>query len=449
MSSEGKVVGSGSLPKFVILSIIGVVVFFVPIGFLGGVVPMVAAVNTIKKLFGENLPVLALLISGSVVVTLILGKVLKKERFVKHHTSDGPIKTIFYVIGFVLCLMYLTKTGPEFLLASNVGGEALYLAATIFLTISMAGFLVCFILDSGVVEFIAVLIEPIMRPVYLQPGEAAVDAVSAFVSSAAVGVYLTDQHYQDKRYTVREAFSVVTCYCVMSIGYLAVISEMSGIPQFYGQVVLVSFAMIFIVTPILVRIPPISLKKNTYIDGTVQTKEMKTVIKRENRFKDAVEAGIAQSAHFSGKTLWHSFLNAISFGQTIVGFLIPVVVLVMAVIHYTPIFTYLGQPMVPILNLLQIPAAEHIAPATLVGIVDVSFPSVTIMGLRANGILVPDKSAFFITVLAALQIISFTESANAMMQAKFGAKFLELVAMFFIRTIVIMPFIALFAHLLF
>ena len=58
-------------------------------------------------------------------------------------------------------------------------------------------------------------------------------------------------------------------------------------------------------------------------------------------------------------------------------------------------------------------------------------------------------SVFFVIVLSTVQIIFFTESANAMMQADMGLKFGELVLIFLIRTVIAIPIVALFAHLLF
>ena len=48
-----------------------------------------------------------------------------------------------------------------------------------------------------------------------------------------------------------------------------------------------------------------------------------------------------------------------------------------------------------------------------------------------------------------VQIIFFTESANAMMQSDLGLTFVQLVVIFLIRTVIAIPIVAGFAHLLF
>ena len=58
-------------------------------------------------------------------------------------------------------------------------------------------------------------------------------------------------------------------------------------------------------------------------------------------------------------------------------------------------------------------------------------------------------SIFFVIVLSTVQIIFFTESANAMMQTDLDLKFPELVVIFLIRTLIAIPIVAAFAHILF
>ena len=90
------------------------------------------------------------------------------------------------------------------------------------------------------------------------------------------------------------------------------------------------------------------------------------------------------------------------------------------------------------------PDAAVIAPATLVGIAEIALPVMTIAGMN-----IAPMSIFFVIVLSTVQIIFFTESANAMMQSDLNLKFLELVLIFLIRTLIAIPIVAVFAHVLF
>lgn len=139
--------------------------------------------------------------------------------------------------------------------------------------------------------------------------------MSAFVSSAAVGVYITDCHYKDKHYTHKKTHAVVTSFCVMSIGYLGVLTEIAGI-----------------------------------------------------------------AAHYTAVVIW---------------------------------------------------------------IIEVSLPAISISGLG-----VATQSAF-VVALSAVQIIFFTEAANAMLAASFKTTAPKLIIIFFLRTIIAVPLVALLSHLIF
>ena len=63
------------------------------------------------------------------------------------------------------------------------------------------------------------------------------------------------------------------------------------------------------------------------------------------------------------------------------------------------------------------------------------------------GMNIAPMSIFFVIVLSTVQIIFFTESA--MMQSDLNLKFPELVLIFLIRTLIAIPIVAVFAHVLF
>ncbi len=434
----------GSIPKFILLSIIGLFIFFVPVS--EGRVPLVMLVTFIKDTLknANLLPYLALGISASLMVTLFLGKVMKIPFFKRHHKGDTAFRISFYVAGLILSVMILTKQAPAFILDPEVGGLALYLSAVIFLTVSLAGWLVSIILNSGIVEFMAVILEPIMRPAFKLPGDSAVDAMSAFVSSSAVGVYIADQHYLDGRYTRKEAYGVVTNFCVMSVGYMGVISGIGNVSQYFTEIVLTIFASVFIITAIMMRLPPIATLPGIYNDGSTQTPEQRKPVKRANRFKDAVDIAVQQSAHFNIPSFGKSFISAIFFGQKIVGFLMCIVVLAMATYYYTPVFTIIGQPMAPVLDFFGIPDAAKIGAATLIGFIDVTLPAIAVSDPS-----IAPMAAFFIVALSAVQVISVSEAAIAMVEAHFMVRVWHLLVIFVLRTAIAIPVVAASAHFFF
>ena len=215
----------------------------------------------------------------------------------------------------------------------------------------------------------------------------------------------------------------MTNFSVVSLGFFALLVSITDTQYMYGSAVLTSLLTVFILAIIVIRIPPLSRKKEQFRNGTMQTPEMKK----------------------PGKYVFlTAFEDVFSFALKVVSFVQALTVISMLISTYTPAFDIIGKPMVPYLKLMGLENAEAIAPATLVGIAEIALPVMTIAGQT-----IAPASVFFVIVLSTVQIIFFTESANAMLQSDAGLKFGELVLIFIIRTVIAIPIVALFAKLLY
>lgn len=439
--------------KFLILSGFGVWCFFININVNGSsAVPMVQAINAIKAWMD------GIMISGSSLRWWIVGVVcwalaitytislFKKDGWIhEFHKKDGIFTGILYYLAAVFAVMMLTKKGPAPLLTDDTGFEAIGLAGSCLLTVTIAGWLVNFLIEFGLLEFIGTLMMPIMRKCFKLPGYAAVDAVSSFVAAPAVGVFLTNQLYNDNVYTKKEASCVATNFSVCSLGFFALLVSITGTEYMYGAAVVTSLIISFILAAIIIRIPPLSRKPDVYKNGTVQTPEMRKTVKYSRKtIPDAFAAATTKASSRPLSVLITSIPSVVSFALKIVSFVEGLATLSLFISAYTPFFQWIGKPMVPYLQLCQIPDAVECAPSTLVGIAEIALPVMLIAGKQ-----LAEVSIFFVIVLSTVQIIFFTESANAMMQSDMDLKAPELILIFLIRTIIAIPIVSIAAHMLF
>ena len=165
-----------NLIRFILLSTAGAVLFFVPVW--EGNIPVAAMINEIKDLLGNRIDWIAVISSvclgAAMIVSLFSG-----NKKIKAYLADAGLRKCFWAAGMVIVLLKVFQVPLPFLENPEIGGKILNLGATVFITIAVAGSLVIFIIRSGLVEFIAVLMEPIMRPVFRLPGEAAVNILSS------------------------------------------------------------------------------------------------------------------------------------------------------------------------------------------------------------------------------------------------------------------------------
>ncbi len=436
-----------NLLKFMIFSGIGIWAFFIPVT-IGGAnsVPMVLLIDAVKALLGPAvMNWLVLVVCLVLSVTFTLSRIQKEGFFRRFHVKDGWGTGILYYLSLLFAVMIVFNVGPKQILDSEVGGQAISLAGSTLFTVTIAGWLVTFLIEFGVLEFVGTLMEPIMRKAFKLPGQSAVTAVSAFVAAPAVGVFMTNKLYNENVYTEKEACYVATNFSVVSLGFFALLVSITDTVYMYGKVVLTSLIVVFILAFIVIRIPPLSRRKDRYVNGTEQTDAMRKSGRYDRTIlKKAVGAATTKAAGTPYSVFLTSIPDVLSFAVKIVSFVQAIAVIALFISTYTPLFQWIGVPMTPYLQLCQLPDAAAIAPATLVGIAEIALPVMTIAGQA-----IAPMSVFFVIVLSTVQIIFFTESANAMMQADMGLKFGELVLIFLIRTVIAIPIVALFAHLLF
>lgn len=444
----------GNLLKFLVFSLLGVWVFFIPT--FDGITPMVAFIDWIKLQLGAGKSVMTVIVCVALAITVTIAKITKKGPLAAFHKDDGIMDMVLFYLAAVFSIAVMVLPVSEYsggaaenvtflqkVMDPEVGPMAIDLAGTVLFTVTIAGWLVNLLIEFGILEFIGTLMEPIMRRLFKIPGQSAVDALSSFVAAPAVGVFLTNRLYKENVYTEKEACCIATNFSVVSLGFFALLVSITKTEYMYGPAILCSLITVFILAAIVIRIPPLSWKKSVYYNGVVQTPEMAKPGKYHmGIFKKALAAATTRAS----KTPYSMFLTSIpgvlSFALKIVTFVMSIAMVSLFLCWYTPLFDWIGVPMVPFLNLCQVPNAAEVAPATLVGIAEIALPVMTIAGKA-----IAPTAIFFVIVLSTVQIIFFTESANAMMKADMGLKFGQLVIIFLIRTVIAIPIVSLFAHL--
>ncbi|SHI91103.1 nucleoside recognition GATE domain-containing membrane protein YjiH [Dethiosulfatibacter aminovorans DSM 17477] len=437
---------SATIIKAILLSAIGVIFFFVPV--IDNTIPMVylsgLLIGILKPFEYQIATYYSVLLFATSMVYKVMGD-NAPALIKKHHEKDNPVTVGLYFLAALFGLMVTYNFGPSQILDGDVGGLSVHVAFTTIFRLIVAGAFVIFLTEFGFIDFLGTLLEPIMRRAYKIPGYSAIDALASFVSVPAVGVYITNSLYKDGKYTAKEACSITTNFSVCSIAFFALMVSVGEVDELFPHVLITSLIVTFLIAIITIRIPPLSKKKNEFFDGRVQTEEQRSSSRYSwGIFKKATDAGISKAENTDLGMFKSNLIDSVMFSQKICSYVISVAVLALLLAEYTPIFDYMGMPFVPLLNLVQLPNVDIIAPAAVIGISEILLPVLIITGKGVATI-----SMFFIIVLSSVQIIFFTESANAMLESDMPLSLIDLVAIFFVRTIIAIPLVAIAAHILF
>lgn len=436
---------TGTVAKFLICSLIGVFLFFIN---MGGKVPMVHIMGAIQGALGYG--VQFWLVTISIVAVLIFSIYVRFGKNVPEilqdtYRKDNAFSYFTYITATIFSIMVLFQVGPAAILDPGIGTSSLEIACDSFFAIMVAGTFVAFLTEFGFIEFLGRLVEPLMRTIYRLPGKAAVDAIASFVIAPAAGVMITNDLYRKGVYSDREAASISTNFSIASLGGFAFLSGIAGIGGEFPKVVGSALLCTFILAAIMIRLPPLSKKKNVYFDGTPQNPEERVPGKYTSDIvKLAYQDGLEKASTTRFQVFADQLRSSFMFGIKVNAFIMSLSTICLLVANYTPITEWIAIPMAPILRMLGLADAETIAASSIVGILALSLPATLIKGKA-----VATASAFFVVVLSTCQIIFFTESANAMLESDIPLSFWDLVKVFFLRTAILIPLVALLAKLLY
>ena len=444
---EKKYTNKKNLLKFILGSAFGVLMFLVPIPQGDAFTTLLDYLKSfVKNIFGGSLSYILLVI---LVVSAILSTYdyfckpdwIRKNHYLTKAFSTTPFYLISKILGAVVCCMVVLGFGPEFITSIDTGATMIDLCCTLLCIVISFSFILPFLTDCGIMEFLGVIARPVVRPLFGVPGRASVDLIASWFGASNAAVILTREQYMKGFYTKKEAAYIMTNFSLVSIPFCLLIADTVGIANLFPAFYLCICVVGIILAVIIRRLPPISKLPDTYQEQAgMQINE--DVPEDVDTFKYAVELSCKRAEEFNVKGVLSSGL------EVVVGMyfdLIPIVVawgtFALIIATYTPVFNWISYPMGLFLDLLGVEEAFAVAPATLIGFTDMFIPALLITGIESV------KTKFIIGVLSLVQIIYLTEVGAIAIKSEVPLNFWKLLVIFLERTIIAIPLIVLFANL--
>ncbi|MGA4531476.1 YjiH family protein [Ectopseudomonas chengduensis] len=433
---------------FLIPSLLGVLLFLTPIVYEEKVtIGLGVMADALKAGFSDWLPAIATALLLLSAVLGLFGSLLKPRWLTERRALNDlfvlpPLWLALRVLGGLFAAMTFWQFGPEWVWNANTGGVVLKDLAPVLITFFLvAGLILPLLTDYGLMEFIGTVVRNVFRKIFGLPGRSAIDAIASWLGSGTVGVLITAQQYQKGFYSAREAAVIATNFSIASIAFSLLITSFMKLDHlfvpFYLTVVVAGLAAA-IITP---RIPPLSWKKDEYVAGVgKQIKEdvpAGTSLLRWGLLQAVRRANANPSPGQMVKVGVH---NVVDIWLGLLPLVMAIGTVSLAIAEFTPIFNWLSAPIVPLLELLQLPEATKAAPAMLVGFADMFLPAVLGKGIES------ELTRFVVACVSLTQLIYMSEVGVLIIKAKLPLNLLELFVIFIIRTLITLPIIALMAH---
>ena len=444
---EKKYTNTANLMKFILGSAFGVLMFLIPIPQGDSFTTLLDFLKTfVKNLFGGSLPyILTVLMITAAVMSLYdyfcKPEWIRNNHYLKKAFTTTPFYLVSKVIGAIVCVMVVFNCGPEFITSIDTGATIVDLCCTLLCIVVSFSFILPFLTDCGIMEFLGVITRPVVRPLFGVPGRASVDLIASWFGASNAAVILTREQYMIGFYTKREAGYIMTNFSLVSIPFCLLIANTVGVAHLFPALYLCVCAVGIILAVIIRRLPPISKMADTYKEG-VGKMIHEEVPENVNMMEYAVEISCKRASTFTVKGILESGF------EVVVGMffdLIPIVIawgtVALVIATYTPVFNWISYPMGMFLNLLGVEEAFAVAPATLIGFTDMFIPALLVGGVASV------KTKFIIAVLSLVQIIYLTEVGAIVIKSEVPLNLWDLFVLFLERTIIAIPLIVLFANL--
>ncbi|WP_078392170.1 YjiH family protein [Shouchella patagoniensis] len=432
---------------FLIPSLVGAFLFLVPIKINDKWTVLIGYVaGYLQGILAGALPYFLL---GLLVVSGVASLVawVFKPRFIM---ETPALKALFYtsfiwttirVLGAVFAYMVLTETGTEMVYGLATGGEVFTNLLPVLAVWSVVmGMLMPLLLEYGLMEWLGTLAKKVMRPLFNLPGRASVDSLASWMGNNMMSILITINQYENGYYTKRESAVIVTNFTITSIAFSLIIAEILTLSERFVSFYLTVLAGVFIAALICPRIPPLSKMTNTYHEekpGAIQE-----TVEKGSLWKSAFTRGVnkAKIAPSVGTVLKKGAFNALDIWFGMLPLVMAIGTIALMIAEFTPVFTYLSYPLVPVLEWMNIPEAAEAAPAMLVGFADMFLPAILGAGIES------ELTRFVVGAVSLIQLVYMSEIGVMLMRSSIPINFWQLFIIFIQRTVIALPVVVLIAH---
>lgn len=443
--------------NFIIPSVLGVLLLMTPFQINGESTVMVSVISDfIRDGINSVVPIYYLVII-TIFISLLLAAIYRffKPDFIKnnHILLEAADVSWFelFVRFFSLILAIVVAFGeqwglPQLIWGPDTGGLILFdLINGLFVIFLVAGFILPFLTEFGLLEFLGVYLTKVMRPLFNLPGRSAVNAVASWVGDGTIGVALTSKQYKEGYYTAREAAAIATSFSAVSITFCLVVVQNIGMMDKFGFFYLVAAVVGIICALIVPRIPPLSRISDSYYHNDESHSADEVIPDGYTRFEWGMHNAIKQAKH-NGDFKQYIVSGAetvFSLWMGVIPTIMAIGTVVLIISETTPIFQWLGLPFQPILELLQVPMAQEASQTMVIGFTDMVLPSIMAAEIHAP------MTQFIIGAMSIVQLIYMSETGAVILGSDLELSFLDLFIIFIERTIIALPIIVLLAHIIF
>ncbi|MFB5088199.1 YjiH family protein [Psychrobacillus sp. PGGUH221] len=420
-NEQQKIYSFRNFIKFFFFSTIGIFMFFIPININDkNSIPLDHLVTWIRSFSNTANAYYAMIL-------VVLGAAYPFYKKTWRKSKVEMVLSGFKVLGAIAAFLVLFEIGPAWLMAEDMGPYWYYsLLIPIGVLVPIGAIFLAMLVGYGLLEFIGIFMQPIIRPIWRTPGRSAIDAVASFVGSYSIGLLITNRIYKEGKYTKKEAVIIATGFSTVSATFMIVVANTLDLMHIWNLYFWLTFLVTFVVTAITVRIWPINKMSDEYYTEEGYPEE----IIKENRVKYAWEQAML-TAHNAPKlktNIYENVKDGLVMAMGILPSIMSIGLFGLILANYTPVFDFLGYIFYPLTWILQIPEPLLAAKAAAINLIDMFLPSLVVLEASL-------ETRFIIGSLSISTILFFSALIPCILSTEIPIKMTHILAIWFWRTI--------------
>ncbi|OKH86973.1 YjiH family protein [Thalassospira sp. TSL5-1] len=347
------------------LSAIGIFIFFIPITIDGkSSIPLDHMVGFLRGIMGPA--------AGYYALAMIwVGAAYPFVKGTWKNTTTDKVFSVLKLLGAVTAVLALTGWGPEALQSKDMLPFLFNkLVISVGLIVPIGAVFLALLVSYGLLEFIGVFLQPVMRPIWKTPGRSAIDAVASFVGSYSIGLLITNRVYKAGQYSAREAAVIATGFSTVSATFMIIVAKTLNLMDIWNQYFWLTLVITFVVTAITVRIPPL-------VGMDDHARDPEPDVPSGERVRTAWQSGL-EVAHNAPGLLENIKLNlreGLLMTISILPSIMSVGLIGLLLAKYTPVFDWLGYVFYPFTAIFGIDGAAELAKASATGLAEMFLPA--------------------------------------------------------------------------
>ncbi|WP_419834954.1 YjiH family protein [Endozoicomonas atrinae] len=407
--------------KFIGLSSIGFLMFFIPIN-LHGVksIPIDHIVLWIKHGMGEYAGFYALVMVIAGTLLPICNRSLLQKPGEKYFLG-------LKCLGLLLTVFALFETGPALLHEPDVLPFLLNkLVIPVSLIVPVGSVFLMLLVSYGLLESTGVILHRIMMPIWRTPGRSAIDAVASFVGSYSTALLITNRLYINGLYSARQAAIIATGFSTVSATTMIAIAKTLNLMEIWNLYFWTTLAVTFMVTAITARIPPLS-SLNDLQRCNAQEKNKPF---NKQLLKTALEQGLQAAANAPRltKNLLQNLKDGIIMTITIIPTIMSIGTIGLLTAKYTPVFDWIGYLFYPVIWIWGIDSGTALAKASATGLTEIFLPAMLMQDANLS-------ARFAAGIVCVSPILFFSASIPCILATSIPLTVRQLILVWFVRTL--------------